>query len=65
MITSDYERPTGMEAVLQGPVKDVASLHSQLSFVARIVKPGHIFLRRIMEEMQRGQTMESQIQLSE
>ncbi len=46
-------------------VKDIASLHSQLSFVACVVKPGCIFLWRIVEEMQRGQTMESQVQLLE
>ncbi len=46
-------------------VKDIASLHGQLSFVACIVKLGHIFLLHIVEEMQQGQTMDSQIQLSE
>ncbi len=28
----------------RAPVKDIASLHGQLSFVARVVKPGRIFL---------------------
>ncbi len=49
----------------RAPVKDIASLHGQLPFIACIVKPGRIFLWRIVEEMQRGQTMESQVQLSE
>ncbi len=47
------------------PVKDIASLHGQLSFVTCLVKPGRIFLQHVLEEMQWGQTMESQIPLSE
>ncbi len=49
----------------KAPVKDIVSLHSQLSFIAHVVKPGRIFLQRIVEKMQQGLTMESQIQLSE
>ncbi len=46
-------------------VKDIASPHGQLSFIVHISKPGRIFLRRIVEEKQWGQSMESQVQLSE
>ncbi len=49
---------------LRAPVKVIASLHGQLSFITHVVKPGHIFLRCIVGEMQQGQTMESQVQLS-
>ncbi len=28
----------------RAPVKGIASLHGQLSFVVHVVKPGHIFL---------------------
>ncbi len=41
---------------VRATVKDIASLHGQLSFVACVVKPGCIFLWHIVEEMQRGQT---------
>ncbi len=50
---------------VRAPVKDIASLHRQRSFVACIIKSGRIFLQCIVEEMQWGQTMESQIQLSD
>ncbi len=50
---------------VRAPVKDITSLHGQLSFVGCIVKPGCTLLWRIVEEMQWRQTMETQIQLSE
>ncbi len=45
-------------------IGDIASLHRHLSFITRVVKPGWIFLHRVIEEMQHADRMDDQVQLS-
>jgi len=44
--------------------REIASLHGRLSFLARVIKPGRTFLRRVVEEMQQGRRMDEGIGLS-
>ncbi len=44
--------------------REIASLHRHLSFIARVVKPGRIFLHRVVEEMESISNSDDFIELS-
>ncbi len=44
--------------------QDIASIHGRLSFVAQVAKPGRIFLRCMVEEMQMVHEMDNRVPLS-
>ncbi len=45
-------------------IREIASLHGRLSFIAQVVKPGRIFLRRFVEEMKRSTNFDAVVTLS-